>query len=286
MPSIRIPVQLATPGASVTLASGPTKSRTLVLASRWQASDLLRWTPHHDGGYLAATDTFQGHDWWTKRTHVSNVEEQLYVDPGFRGLGLNPFQVSNDTLLITADRAPAELWPSLEGYKITSGMLSSRELHVQRYGYFEASIKVPKGQALWPAFWLLPASKAWPPEIDAMEFRGHLPNELGVAIHWSAPGHESSGLKIATQDLTAGYRRYGVLWLPDRITWCLDRKPVAHVARSFVEPMHMIINLTVGGTYVGATTPDTPLPSTMHVRYVAAYTTPESEVFNPRQTFV
>ncbi len=64
-------------------------------------------------------------------------------------------------------------------------MINTYGTFSQTYGYFEIDAKVPSGQGLWPAFWMLPQSGNWPPEIDVLELLGHDPSTYYVGAHWS-----------------------------------------------------------------------------------------------------
>jgi beta-glucanase (GH16 family) len=227
------------------------------------------WTPHFDGGY----------DWLVKRTLASNREEQIYVDPEYHGrgtvpLGLNPFRISKGVLSIVADRTPRSARDALYGFNYTSGLLTSRRSLVQRHGYFEMRARIPAGQALWPAFWLLPVDRSWPPEIDVLEVVGSQPEKMVMTAHWKGPAvNKASGCRIMLPSAAQRFHNFGVLWEPDRITWYIDRVPVASIAtpQGFDKPMYMLVNLAVGGTMVGKAGPDTPLPAQLDVDHIAAW---------------
>jgi beta-glucanase (GH16 family) len=246
--------------------------------------DLQRgpWTPHFNAGFDAQRAAWIRHDdSIDRRTLTSNAEQQLYVDPAFRGatgaaLGLSPFDVSAQGVLkINAQRQPAALQPALFGYEFTSGVLTTRASFLQQHGYFETRAKLPAGHALWPAFWLLPHDGSWPPEIDVLEARGQQPDRVEFAVHWTADdrSHASSGCKAAVPRAHEGFHLYGVLWQPQRITWYVDRQPVAQSATpaELDKPMYMILNLAVGGVFTGAADSRTPPSSSFEIDWVAAY---------------
>lgn len=128
------------------------------------------WTPHFDHNDYAD---------WRGRTLTGNNELQIYVDPGYAGagkapLGLYPFKAERGILEIRAEPVPAALRPLLQDLPYMSGIITSRKSLLQRYGYFEITAKLPAGQGLWPAFWLLSPGQ-WPPEIDVLEYLGGRP---------------------------------------------------------------------------------------------------------------
>lgn len=246
-----------------------------------QGSD--RWIPHYDGGYDPNGGRWLGYDWLPKRTLPNNKEQQIYVDPAYRGkgqkaLGLNPFRVKDGVLSIVAERIPDALRETLHDFEFMSGVLTSRASLVQRYGYFEMRARMPAGKALWPAFWLLPADKSWPPEIDIVELVGQQPELVVTTTHWVGPDgkHSSSGCRTRKPETTTGFHTYGALWTAEHITYYFDREPIAHMKTppGMDRPMYMLLNMGVGGNMVGRADADTPLPASYDIDFVAAYALP------------
>jgi beta-glucanase (GH16 family) len=240
-----------------------------------------RWTPYYDGGYDAKNRRWQGYDWVVKRTQPAMKEQQIYVDPNYKGatgsaLRLNPFKVENGILTITADQIPEHLFKALPGFQYTSGVLTTRRSFTQMYGYFEMRGKVPAGPHLLPAFWMLADDRTWPQELDVMEAPTHLPNAIATTVHWSEikGQYKGDGCKTIVPGYDKEFHYYGALWTPERVVYYIDRKPVAQIITpaSFVKPMYMIVNLAVGGTWVGAATPETPMPAKFEVDNISAYT--------------
>jgi beta-glucanase (GH16 family) len=251
-----------------------------------------RWTPHYDGGFDAPSGRWPGADWLSKRTLQGNQEQQIYVDPAYRGKGpaplyLNPFRLHDGVLSIVAERTPAPLRELLHGFEYTSGLLTSRASLVQRYGYFEIRARIPAGKALWPAFWLLPADKSWPPELDILEVVGQQAELIVSTAHWvGADGKRaSSGCRTRKPEAPTGFHHYGALWTPESITYYFDREPVAHLTTppGMDKPMFMLMNLAVGGNMVGKADADTPLPARFEIDFVAAYALPGQASCQPRR---
>ena len=216
-----------------------------------------KWVPHYAGGaawpearYWGGT----GSDF--KRKTAWNGEQQIYVDPRYAGrgttpLGLDPFKVKDGVLSITAMRTPPDLREVLFNNEYTSGILTTQGSFAQKYGYFEIRAKIPAGDAVWPAFWMLADDGGWPPEIDVMEGRGQRPGDIVMTTHWrifETQKIHTCGFDFVVPDALTAFHDYGVLWQPDRITYLIDRKPVADikVPVSFVDPMYMIVNLAMG----------------------------------------
>ena len=212
------------------------------------------------------------------RTLSANQEHQIYVDPGYAGttsqpLRLDPFKITPEGLLITATQTPAELKSALSNFPFYSGMLESKKLFSQTFGYFEAKVKMPTGKAMWPAFWLLNSNGAWPPEIDVFEmFDGNNPDKLAMTTHWKSNGngaHDQTYCNVTVANSSTQYHLYGVLWNPNRITYYVDREPVATLATpaGLDTSMYMLINLAVEKGH-DATTPST---ASLGVGWVTAY---------------
>ena len=239
-----------------------------------------RWSPHYDGGYDERLQKWLGYDWVVKRTLAGSHEQQIYVDPLYKGnakqsLGINPFSIVNNNLVIEAKAIPPNLNAALPGFAYTSGLLTTRTSFLQLYGYFEIDAKVPQGIHLLPAFWLLPFDKSWPPEIDIFEAPGHLKNTIATTVHSKDVTGKlvHSGCKLIVVDYDKSFHKYGALWLPDRIIFYIDRVPVSAIKSpsGFDKPMYLLINLAVGGDWVGFMSNNYGIPAEFIIKDVAAY---------------
>ena len=297
--AITLPAQA--PGPKCAAVSGDVSATDKVDVTQtfhdpFDALDLStqRWLPHYDGGFDAAVGKYLGSTWGiVKRTLSGTGEEEVYVDPSFGGtgpapLGLDPFVIRDGVLHITADRIPEAMRPLLYNRKYYSGALTTRASLVQRYGFFEMRARIPAGQGLWPAFWLIPADKKWPPEIDVLEVVGGQPTLMVTTTH--APnatgGDEHSACRTPLPDATTKFHNFGVLWTPERIVWYIDRVPVAQLATpaGVDKPMYMLLNLAIGGRMAGPPDATTPLPSSFDIDWVSAYSLPDHPPCDPRHT--
>jgi beta-glucanase (GH16 family) len=176
---------------------------------------------------------------------------------------------------------------SFGGNAYSSARINTEGLFDQAYGKFEASIQLPKGAGLWPAFWLLGANVdtvPWPGcgEIDIMEYRGQQP----TLIHGSAHGPGYSGGRAITathalpggSDFSEGFHVFAVEWTPNRIDYRVDDTVYETITPAdatgtwvFDHPFFVLLNLAVGGNYVGNPDATTPFPATMLVDYVRVY---------------
>jgi len=210
----------------------------------------------------------------------SNGEKEIYVYPSYAGSGtaplnLNPFSYSNGTLSITSTRTTTAQAASLFQYPYWSGMLHSRGLFSQLYGYFEINAMLPKGYGTWPAFWLLSKNLAWPPEIDILEIFGNN-NNATMTTHWkntATNANDMSACQVAVPTSMTAFHTYGALWTPEQVTYYIDRKPVVRVVPppGATQPMYMLIDLamlantSLTGVYAA------PQSATLQVKWVAAY---------------
>lgn len=175
---------------------------------------------------------------------------------------------------------------SFGGSPFTSARIKTKGAFSQAYGRFEARIKTPYGPGLWPAFWMLGSdidTNPWPQcgEIDIMEQRGQEP----FVTHGSAHGPGYSGGNAITKPygllngrFDTDYHIYAVEWGEDYIDYFVDNylyqriKP-ENVTGKWVydHPFFIILNVAVGGNFVGFPTSGTPFPQTMYVDYVKVY---------------
>jgi len=214
-----------------------------------------------------------------KSNRTLNDEAQVYTDANWRGTDgkmtpINPFSIKSGILNITETKLTAAQSAENWGLQYSSGLLTTKSTFSQLYGYFEVNAKMPAGQGMWPAFWLLPANGTWPPELDVFEQLGKDPETVYMTAHTSANGTFNQSLQSAVHvtDVTQNYHTYGVLWTATDIVWYLDGAVVAKTATpdDMHSPMYMLLNLAVGGGWGGGTvgTPDT---ATMQIDYVHAY---------------
>jgi beta-glucanase (GH16 family) len=176
------------------------------------------------------------------------------------------------------------------GQSYTSGRIKTKGLFERTHGRFEARIKLPVGQGMWPAFWMLGANideVGWPQcgEIDIMEYRGQEPRVLYGTAH--GPGY-SGGSALGNRHVLAqggfdlGFHVFAIEWTEGSITWLVDGHQYHAVTPAdlpqgttwvFDKPFFVLLNVAVGGNWVGSPDESTPLPQTMLVDWVRAYGT-------------
>lgn len=200
-------------------------------------------------------------------------------------------QVSHGTLKITAKKQQA----GTRHY--TSSRLRTKGKGDWTYGRFEASIKLPRGQGLWPAFWMLPTDNVfggWPRsgEIDIMEARGSAPQVVLGTIHFGLafPNNSHSGAEFELRgaDPSGEFHLYALEWQEDEIRWYLDdflyssktRRDLQGHKWPFSERFHLLLNLAVGGNFVKELDPSV-LPGLLEVDYVRVYDGPMPTLKGP-----
>jgi len=196
-------------------------------------------------------------------------------------------QIRNGNLEITARREEYIGTDFIRrGY--TSGRLKSKGKFAQRYGRFEARMKIPSGKGMWPAFWMMGDdfdTVGWPScgEIDVMENVGNEPFTVHGTFH--GPGYSGNDGPTAEYaapgaKLADDYHIYAVEWEPAQIRFYLDdhlyftgtpRNLPAEKKWVFDHPFYLILNVAVGGEWPGTPEPATLFPQSMLVDYVRVY---------------
>lgn len=170
----------------------------------------------------------------------------------------------------------------------TSARLQSNNKFEAKFGRIEARIQIPRGQGIWPAFWMLGGDfpqTPWPSsgEIDVMENVGKEPHRIYGTVH--GPGYSGgagiSGMYQHPQNWSFAddFHTYAVDWKPGSITWSVDGNVYHQVTTSrvggnpwvFDKPYFLILNVAVGGQWPGYPDSSTQLPQQMKVDYVRVY---------------
>lgn len=248
-----------------------------------EAADATVFSDTFDGAAGSAVDSSK----WQIETgdNVNNHERQYYTS-GNKNAALD----GQGHLVITARRenpANYQCWYGTCQY--TSARLNTSGKFTAQYGHVEARMKIPRGQGMWPAFWMLGndiGQVGWPDsgEIDVMENVGFEPSTVHGTIH--GPGYSGSGGIGAGYSLPNGqafadaFHTFAVDWAPDSITWSVDgnvyqRRTPADLggkAWAFNKPFFLILNLAVGGYWPGDPDGSTVFPQQLVVDSVTVTT--------------
>ena len=228
------------------------------------APDPLLW------GFDIGDGSAQGIPGW------GNNELQYYTDR------TENVVVENGMLKITA------LQENFQGSGFTSARILTKGKFQKKFGRFEARMKLPWGQGLWPAFWMLGDDEngavQWPErgEIDIMEYRGQLPTITNAAVH--GPGYSggeaiTKSFDLVTDRFDTSFHVFGIEWGPDYINYYVDdvlfyQVTPADVTGEWVfndREFYILINMAVGGSFVGSPNQATVFPQTMYIDYVRVY---------------
>jgi beta-glucanase (GH16 family) len=235
----------------------------------WQ----LTWSDEFDGNAGTLPDPAKWmFDLGTGQGGWGNAELQSYTN--------KPENISLDgegNLVITAIKT---------GSGFTSARINTQGLFEQQYGRFEARLKTPYGPGLWPAFWMLGAnidSVGWPQcgEIDIMELRGQAPHIIHGSMH--GPGYSggnpiSKAFGLKNDRFDNDFHVFAIEWDKDKMDYFVDDYLYQRIERTnvtgewvFDQPFFLLLNVAVGGNYVGFPTSQTPFPQKMVIDYVRAY---------------
>jgi beta-glucanase (GH16 family) len=178
--------------------------------------------------------------------------------------------VADGSLHLTAREEPTTghlMDGTPQPFEYSSGMVSGHRSGGFRFGYVEVRARVPGGPGLWPALWLLPADRVWPPEIDFMELIGDEPGVVHMALH--AGDGTSTRFLAEDADYTEGWHTFAVDWRPGAITFLVDGEVHGEATEGVPdEPMYVIANLAVGGEWPGPPGPETELPATFEIDHI------------------
>ena len=262
--------------------------------------------PYIDGLNMIWGDEFNG---TSLDTGVWNYNTGYYIndDPGTWGWGNQELEhytdseqnvsVNNGKLTITAledpktfPQDPSRVAP------YSSGKITTKNKFTFKYGRIDFRAKLPKGNGMWPALWMLPNDDTYGTwaasgEIDVMEARGRLPGAVSGAIHfggqWPANTYIGGDYSLpGGQTIDSDYHVYSVVWEEDNIKWYVDgvcffkatndqwysNGAPSNNNAPFDQEFYIIMNLAVGGWFDGGIAPNPgDLPASMQVDYVRVY---------------
>ncbi len=239
---------------------------------------------------LVWADEFDGNQLDQSKWSYQIGNGQLYGLPGWGNNELQYYTDSNDTvangvLTITAKNDGAG------GYPYTSTRIRSLNKGDFTYGRFEMRAKLPTGQGMWPAFWMLPTDSSiygtWAAsgEIDIMEQTGDDPDHIFGTLHYGGSFPQNtfsgSGTNLPTGSANAEFHTYAIEWQLDEIRWYIDDELYAVQSAWFSQSgpypapfdvdFHMLLNLAVGGNLPGNPDGSTVFPMDYVIDYVRVY---------------
>jgi len=262
--------------------------------------------PQYEGYYLLWHDEFDGDsvnkDIWSIETRP----------PGVTNNELQEYTQSPDNVFIRDGKLVLKAIKTQKNGKdyYTSGKVAARKKEFL-YGKVVVSAKVPKGQGLWPAIWMMPTKEnhygPWPRcgEIDIMEILGNQPHITYATIHYGEPHAQQQGLKALTDGTTFAddFHEYSVEWEPGEIRFYVDGElihtvndwftairggPEKPYPAPFDQPFFVQMNLAVGGNWPGNPDETTDFSKAeFEIDYVRVYQKPyyDTNVKKPEKQF-
>ena len=232
----------------------------------------LKWADEFDGNKLntASWNYETGGGGW------GNNELQNYTSSS-----KNSFVTSGGYLVIEARKE------TIGTNQYSSARLTTQGKKEFTYGRIDIRAKLPKGQGIWPALWMLGSNintTPWPAsgEIDLMEYLGHQSNKTYGTIHWGnvgAPSTQSGGSYILPSgNFNDKFHVFSFIWTSDKMEWYVDDVKFFTVNKSdvtgnypFDKPFFFIFNVAVGGNWPGSPDATTVFPQRMIVDYIRVF---------------
>jgi len=238
----------------------------------------LVWNDEFDGPEGAFPDP---HKWTPDVAGNGWYHQQLDYDTNNQ----NVYQDGKGNLVLEARKSNPTGYQCWYGAcEYTSARITTRDHFSFTYGLLEARIKIPYGQGIWSAFWLLGnncAVAGWPNcgEIDLMENIGREPGTIYGTAHSS--GHFSSPYKLEQGAFSHDFHIFALQWNPDHLYFFVDGISYYTVDRATItnqaywvydHPFEIILNLAVGGEWPGNPDATTIFPQKMYISYLRLYT--------------
>jgi beta-glucanase (GH16 family) len=211
-----------------------------------------------------------------------NNELQLYTDRP------ENVRVEKGHLVIEARRDRPNIQGTLREY--SSGRVRTKHRGDWQYGRIEVRAKLPAGQGIWSALWMLPTDEKYGPwaasgEIDIMEMVGHEPSKVLGTLHygdtWPNNKHTGQTFELPNGTFAEDFHTFAIEWNEGEIRWLVDGKLYqtqnqwnsrnADFPAPFDQPFHLVMNVAVGGNLPGPPNAQTKLPAQMQVDYVRIY---------------
>jgi beta-glucanase (GH16 family) len=212
---------------------------------------MLVWEDDFDGPSLNM-------ETWTEVDRKNNYNNELqYYTP------LNSY-IRNGRLYLTAKKE------NRSGKRYTSAMVETKDKYSIKTGRIEVKARMPAGQGLFPAIWLM--SYTGNTEIDIMEMIGSEPDMIYAVNHYHTGGKPAKTYDTVKKNSTDGFHVYALEWEEDELRWYVDGKMFHHTKRGVPdEEMYLILTLAVGGNWPGSPKDDSIFPRSMVVDYVKYY---------------
>ncbi len=250
------------------------------------------YLPVDNTGYAGAT-TYPGMTLaWSDEFTANYINTNNWsYDTGGSGWGNNELEYytnSNKNAYTTGGYLVIEARKETMGTNnYTSARMISKDKKTFTYGRIDFRAKLPKGQGVWPALWMLGnniGTTPWPAcgEIDIMELLGHEPQKTYGTVHWGAAGgastHIGGNYSLSSLTFNDKFHLFSLKWEADKMTFLIDDVAFFIVNKSqitgnypFDKPFFFIMNVAVGGNWPGNPDATTVFPQRMIVDYVRVF---------------
>jgi chitodextrinase len=256
-----------------------------------------------DGGGDDPLDGLDGRSWtqtWSDEFDQGSLDTSVWMDHignghdyGGEGWWNNELQyystdnrwIENDRLVIEAREETVS--DEYGTYDYTSSKLLTKGNLTKQYGRIDIRAKLPQGQGMWPALWLLTDQAGWPDggEIDIMELIGDDPDLVWGTAHgpgWLGQNGIHGNYTLDSGVFADDFHVFSLVWDPDQLKWFVDGEQFHSVTKSEVQDAggtwpfdqyeyYLIMNVAVGGEWPGAPDETTQFPQRMEVDYVRFY---------------
>lgn len=246
------------------------------------------WSDEFDGSVINSAnwnyETGDGTDYGLPAGWGNN-EKQIYTtNSDNSGIELED---GNSVLEITA------LEDNSGGY--TSARLTTKNLVSMRFGRVDVKAKMPEGQGLWPAIWMLGDNIdeiVWPGcgEIDIAEVLGHQTSTLNTTLHYTNSEHQHGETQniheLLNGSFSDAFHVYTLDWTAESLIFSLDEQQIYQVMieddmKEFLRSFYLVLNVAVGGNLPGDPDETTLFPQTMSVDYVRIYSKDDLQIPDP-----
>ncbi len=204
--------------------------------------------------------------------------------PNLCGWGNNEKQIYTKTNH-TFKKGKLILQAQKEGAIYTSTKITTKGKKEFQYGKIEVKAKLPTGNGLWPAFWMLGSSiqeEGWPKcgEIDILEYVGREPDIIFTTLHTQdSHGNSINTKKTKIENIEDGFHIYGIDWTAEKIEFFVDGNSVYTFNPKlknkdtwpFDKKFYIILNLAIGGNFGGSVIDDSILPQKFIIDYIRVY---------------
>lgn len=277
-------VQISNP-VNATLSSSPKGTGTIICDGTYIPVDNTGYsTPLNYPGYTLK---------WNDEFNEPTLDDASWnFETGGNGWGNNELEYYNNSIkncFITNRN-----YLVLEARRETIGNNNYTSARIQTlgkreftYGRIDIRAKLPSGQGIWPALWMLGSNittVSWPAcgEIDMMEILGNAPAKTYGTLHWGQTGTGGSSLgsnySLTNDDFSKKFHVFTTIWTADKIEWYVDdvkyftaNKTAITGNYPFDNPFFFIFNIAVGGNWPGSPDGTTVFPQRMIVDYIRVF---------------